>query len=132
LARAGVIDFTQERQRHRRFVGRDDVLAVAAYRPRHDWVREFIADERGVTTMRAHHATLSRKLATWPAPVDATSRRYALRHALVHRVEAGDWADAWHVAADTSFLEAKCRDLGAHEAEADMAWTAERCSICSR
>jgi hypothetical protein len=26
-ARAGLIDFTQERQRHRRFVGRDDVLA---------------------------------------------------------------------------------------------------------
>src|SRR5262249_41621524 len=51
----------------------------------------------------------------------------ALRHALHHRVEACQWADAWRLAADMSFLEAKCRDLGAHEAEADVAWAAERC-----
>jgi hypothetical protein len=100
---------------------------VKAYRPRHDWVREFITEELGVPTMRAHHATLAQQLAIWPAPVDATAWRYALRHALVHRVEAGAWAEAWRVAADTSFLEAKCRELGVHEAEADVAWAAERC-----
>jgi len=26
-----------------------------------------------------------------------------LRHALIHRAEAGDWADAWRIAGDTSF-----------------------------
>jgi WD40 repeat protein len=100
---------------------------VKAYRPRHDWVRELIAEQLGVPTMRTHHWTLSRKLATWPAPVEPTARRYALRHALLHRVEAGEWADAWRLAADMSFLEAKCRELGAHEAEAEVAWAAERC-----
>ena len=86
-----------------------------------------MAERLGGATVRAHHATLSRKLATWPAAVDATARRYALRYALVHRVEAGAWADAWRLAADTSFLEAKCRELGAHEAEADVAWAADCC-----
>jgi hypothetical protein len=36
-------------------------------------------------------------------------------------VEAGEWTSAWRLAADTSFLEAKCRELGAHEIEADVA-----------
>jgi hypothetical protein len=98
-----------------------------AYRPRHDWVRELMAERLGGATVCAHHVTLAQQLATWPALVDATMRRYALRHALVHRVEAGAWADAWRLAADTSFLEAKCRELGVHEAEADVAWAAERC-----
>jgi hypothetical protein len=100
---------------------------VAAYRSRHDWVRELMAERLGGAIVRAHHAILSRKLATWPAPVDATARRYALRHAMVHRVEAGEWADAWRLAADMSFLEATCRELGAHEAEAGVAWAADRC-----
>src|SRR5262249_37176950 len=59
--------------------------------------------------------------------MDAPARRYALRHALVHRASAGAWADVWRVAADMRFLETKCRELGAHEAEADVAWAAERC-----
>ncbi len=100
---------------------------AVAYRPRHDWVRELIAERLRAATIRAHHGTLARKLATWPAPVDATARRYALRHALIHRGEAGDWADAWRLAADMAFLEAKCRELGAHEAEADVVRVAERC-----
>ena len=98
-----------------------------AYRPRHEWVRELMAERLGVATIRAHHGTLSRKLATWPAPAEATARRYALRHALLHRAEAGEWADAWRLAADMGFVEAKCRELGAHEAEADVARVAERC-----
>ncbi len=100
---------------------------VDAYRPRHDWVREFIAEQLGAANMRGHHATLSRRLATWPAPSEATARRYALRHALLHRTEAGAWEDAWRLAANTSFLEAQCRELGVHEAESDVARAAERC-----
>ncbi|HWO18301.1 MAG TPA: PQQ-binding-like beta-propeller repeat protein [Kofleriaceae bacterium] len=100
---------------------------AAAYRPRHEWVRELMAERLGAAAVRAHHGTLAQKLAIWPAPPDPTTRRYALRHALVHRVEVGAWQDAWRRATDMHFLEAKCRELGAHEAEADVAWAAERC-----
>jgi WD40 repeat protein len=99
---------------------------VEVYRPRHDWVRELIVARLGAATVRAHHTTLSRILATWPSSTEAVARRYALRHALIHRVEAGDRVSAWRLAADTSFLEAKCRELGAHETEADVARVAER------
>src|SRR5262249_34416261 len=51
----------------------------------------------------------------------------ALRHALFHRTEAGDWADAWRIAGDMTFLEAKCRAVGVHEAVADVARAGERC-----
>jgi WD40 repeat protein/nucleoside phosphorylase len=98
-----------------------------AYRPRHEWVRELMAEQLGAAALRAHHGTLAQKLATWPAPRDATARRYALRHALLHRIAADQWGEAWHLAADLGFLEAKCRELGADEAEADVARAAERC-----
>ena len=97
------------------------------YRLHHESIRERIASMIGEAELRGHHAMLARKLATWPAPVDTTTRRYVLRHALTHRAEAGDWADAWRIAADLGFLEAKCRELGAHDVETDVARTAERC-----
>ena len=100
---------------------------AAAYRPRHDWVRELMAERLGAAALRAHHETLARTLARWPGAVEPTARRYALRHALIHRAEAGAWADAWRLAADMRFLEAKCRELGAHETETDLARIAERC-----
>lgn len=100
---------------------------IEAYRPRHDWVRELVNERLGAAMVRAHHATLARQLATWPAPADATARRYALRYALIHRTEAGNPADAWQIASDTSFLEAKVRELGVHEVEADLARAAELC-----
>ena len=102
---------------------------VEAYRPRHDWVRELIAERLGTTTVRAHHMTLSRTLATWPPHSGAAERRYSLRHAVIHRAEAADWPGAWRFAGDMSFLEAKCRELGAHETEADIARVAERCRV---
>ena len=100
---------------------------IEAYRPRHEWVRELMAERLGESTLRAHHATLARKLATWPAPKELAARRYALRHALFHRIEANEREAAWRLAADMTFLEAKCRELGAHEAELDVARAAERC-----
>ncbi|HEY0994279.1 MAG TPA: AAA family ATPase, partial [Kofleriaceae bacterium] len=104
---------------------------AAAFRPRHDWVREAITDDLGASAMREHHATLSRALAIWPARSEATARRYALRHTLTHRIEAGDCASAVALASDLGFLEAKCRELGVHEAEADVARLAERCRASS-
>ena len=100
---------------------------ATAYRPRHDWVRELMAEQLVGHALAAHHRALADKLATWPLPGDATARRYALRHALIHRVEAGAWAAAWRLAADLPFLEAKCRELSVHETETDIERTAERC-----
>jgi hypothetical protein len=40
---------------------------------------------------------------------------------------SGDWADALRLAADMSFVEVKCRDVGVHETEVDVARVAERC-----
>jgi hypothetical protein len=97
------------------------------YRLHHDAIRGHIARAIGDVALRAHHGALARRLATWPALANAAARQYALRHALTHRAEAGDWGDAWRVAADTSFLEAKCRELSVHETEADVARVAERC-----
>src|SRR6185295_17513325 len=68
-------------------------------------------------------------LATWPAPSDVFARRYALRHALAHRVEAGDWSAVGQLAGDLGFLEAKCRELGVHDLEADVVRAAERCRV---
>jgi len=96
------------------------------YRLHHDSIRAHIAQAIGDVALRGHHRVLTQRLATWPAPAQAVARRYALRHALIHRAEAGDWEDAWRIAGDTSFLEAKCRELGAHEVEADVTRVAER------
>jgi hypothetical protein len=99
----------------------------AEYQLHHDAIREDVASRLGPATLRGHHAALARQLATWPPPAEANARRYALRHALTHRAAAGDWAEAWRFVSDMNFLEAKCRELGVHEAEADVARMAERC-----
>ncbi len=100
---------------------------ASAYRLHHDSIRAYVADAIGSDALAGHHLALAERLATWPAPGDANARRYALHHALQHRCEAGAWADAWRVAADVAFLEAKCRELGVDDAEADVARTAARC-----
>jgi WD40 repeat protein/predicted phosphodiesterase len=100
---------------------------VPAYRLHHDSIRAQVAKAIGAEALRGHHRALAQKLATWPAPMEPAARHYALRNALLHRVEANDWQDAWRVAADLAFIEAKCRELGVHEAEADVARAAERC-----
>jgi len=80
---------------------------VEAYRPRHDWVRELIAERLGVATIRAHHVTLSRTLATWPPLQDQTRRSYAVRHALAHRIAIGDWSGVRELASNLGYLEAR-------------------------
>jgi WD40 repeat protein len=97
------------------------------YRLHHDSIRAHIAGALGDHVLRGHHGALAQRLATWPAPGQAVARRYALSHALIHRAEAGDWVNAWQLAADLSFLEAKCRELGAQETEADVARIAAYC-----
>ena len=100
---------------------------ASEYRLHHDSIRAHVAHAIGTDALAGHHLALAERLATWPAPAEASARRYALRHALQHRYEASAWVDAWRVAADVAFLEAKCRELGLDEAEDDVARTAARC-----
>jgi hypothetical protein len=129
-----VAGWTHEPQRRAFLRGARELLIetrragrVSEYRLHHDSIRTHVAEAIGVDGLAAHHLALAQRLATWPAPADAAARQYALHHALLHRAEAGAWADAWRVAADVTFLEAKCRELGVHDAEADVARTAARC-----
>ncbi len=101
--------------------------SVAAYRLHHDSIRAHVMEQLGPAAMRGHHIALAQKLATWPTPSDATARRYALRHALAHRVEAGDWASVGQLALDLGYLEARCHEFGAHDVEVDVARAAKRC-----
>ncbi|HET7502486.1 MAG TPA: AAA family ATPase, partial [Kofleriaceae bacterium] len=100
---------------------------LSEYRLHHDSIRAHVAETIGTDAVAAHHLALAERLASWPAPTQATARRYALHHALLHRAEAGAWVDAWRVAADVAFLEAKCREVGVDNTEADVAQTAARC-----
>jgi WD40 repeat protein len=97
------------------------------YRLHHDSIRSYITGRIGPAALRGHHRALAYGLATWPAPREATARRYALRYALIHRIDADERADAWRLAADMGFVEAKCRELGAHETEVDVTRAAEHC-----
>jgi len=129
-----VAGWTREPQRRAFLRGARELLIetrragrVSEYRLHHDSIRAHVAEAIGLDRLAAHHLALAQRLATWPAPVDAAARRYALHHALLHRAEAGAWVDAWRVAADVAFLETKCRELGVHDAEADVTRAAARC-----
>jgi hypothetical protein len=91
-----------------------------AYRPRHDWVRELIVERLGAATMRAHHVTLSQRLATWPPPADAAQRSYAVRHALAHRIASGDWSGVRALALDPGYLEARARTTDVFALEQEL------------
>ena len=100
---------------------------TSEFRLHHDAIRAHVAKDIGPVALSLHHRSLAARLATWPCSPEATSRRYVLRHALIHRADAGDWTNAWRVAGDLRFLEAKCRELGVHETETDVTRLAERC-----
>ncbi len=103
--------------------------AVLEYRLHHDSIRAHVAGAIGTAALRGHHSALAQNLATWPACSGTAMRQYSLRYALTHRAAASDWTDAWRLAADMSFLEAKYRELGVHETEADVARMAESCRV---
>jgi hypothetical protein len=78
-----------------------------AYRPRHDWVRELIAERLGAATLCNHHRMLARTLATWPPRADRPRRPYAVRHALAHRIAVRDWTGVRALVSDLGYLEAR-------------------------
>jgi WD40 repeat protein len=96
----------------------------AEYRLHHDSIRAYVARAVGALALRGYHAALAGP-ASWP-PAEPAARRYALRHALMHHAEAGQWDAAWRLAADTTFLEAKYRGQGARATELDVVRVATR------
>ncbi|HWO20792.1 MAG TPA: AAA family ATPase [Kofleriaceae bacterium] len=103
--------------------------SAEAYRPRHDWVRELIAERLGAGAIRAHHETLAKRLATWPPPTDEPRRRYAVRHALAHRlaIAAGDFGAVRDLAADLGYLEARAQLAEIAALEQELAEAGKRC-----
>jgi WD40 repeat protein len=100
---------------------------VDAYRPRHDWVRELIAERLGAATIHTHHRTLSQKLATWPPPTDAMRRSYAIRHVLAHRVATDNWSGVRELASDLGYLEARVNASDLVPVEQELRETAAKC-----
>jgi WD40 repeat protein len=130
----GVADWTQEAQRQAFLRCASELLietrradGQSEYRLHHDAIVSHIESTLGAAVLRGHHLALAQQLATWPPPADAMARRYALRHALTHRAQVGDWESTWLLAANMEFWEAKCRELGVYETQADAARVAERC-----
>src|SRR6185436_6011055 len=97
-----------------------------AYRPRHDWVRELIAERLGEAALRRHHRVLAERLATWPPPAEATRRAYAVRHALAHRVALEDWSGVRALASELGYLEARVRAADVFAVEQELREVAAR------
>lgn len=92
-----------------------------AYRPYHESFREFVALKLGEPTLRDMHRNIAATLAQWPPDARKLLRRgYALRHAVEHRLEAGEIAQARDLCADVGYLEAKCREIEVTAVERDL------------
>jgi AAA ATPase domain/CHAT domain len=97
------------------------------YRLLHDAIRSYLVEQLGPIGIRGHHQELADKLAAWPAPRDLTARRYALRHAVNHRIAAGNCQAIHALASSVDFLEAKCSEFGIDDVELDVRRAAEAC-----
>lgn len=105
---------------------------VTVYGLFHDAVRAFLVERLGSIAIRGHHRELADRLATWPLPRDAATRRYALRYAVAHRIAAGDIRAIHALASNVDFLEAKSRELGIDDAELDVRRAAEACAAAGQ
>jgi WD40 repeat protein len=96
-----------------------------AYRLYHESFRELVIEKLGERTIREHHKRISAWLAAWPLDErDTPERTYALRHAVMHRLEAGDVSGAQRLCVDVNYLERKCRFLDTAAIERDLEATA--------
>ncbi|MFL5352994.1 AAA family ATPase [Archangium sp.] len=98
-----------------------------AWRPFHESFRAFMANRLGKDGMRQAHRRLSERLGSWPvkAPGDGFVKRYAVRHGVAHRLEAGEAQEAVALCRDLGYLEALCRESGPSAVEESLARTAE-------
>lgn len=91
------------------------------YRLYHEHLREVLTEKLGSAVIRDHHHRFIDVLAGWPPDEhDPARRRYALRHAVAHRLEAGQVRAAQRLCADMGYLEAKCRELGIVPVEREL------------
>ena len=92
-----------------------------AYRPFHEYFRASIVEQIGDRAFRTYHRLVAKALASWPPDArDPARRLYALRHAVAHRIEAGDFDRAQRLCANVGYLEAKCDELGVPAIERDI------------
>jgi WD40 repeat protein len=89
-----------------------------AYRPFHEGVRALVERELP-ETLREHHRRLAR-FAAWPSTGNEFRRGYALRHRVVHQVEAGEIEDAAASCRDVGYLTEKACALGVVEVEREI------------
>ncbi|NVJ05735.1 hypothetical protein HUW63_10895 [Myxococcus sp. AM001] len=96
-----------------------------AFRPFHESFRSFILARLGVEGVRRQHRRLAEQLCAWPVDEggEGFRRRYALRHAVRHLLEAGEAKRAIALCTDIEYLEAKCRESGPLDIEADLRMT---------
>jgi WD40 repeat protein len=92
--------------------------AQPAYRPFHEGVRELVARELP-GTLREHHGRLAR-FAAWPPAGSEFRRGYALRHRVVHQIEAGEIEAAAASCRDVGYLTEKACALGVLEVEREI------------
>ncbi|CAN97289.1 WD-repeat protein [Sorangium cellulosum So ce56] len=84
----------------------------SAYQPFHAYFREFISGKLGSSVIREHHLRLTETLAAWPPNErDPFQRAYALRHAVAHRIEAGELRDAQRLCTNLDYLKTKFREI---------------------
>jgi hypothetical protein len=98
---------------------------VTLYGLFHDAIRSFLVERLGRSMLAVLHGELADKLATWPLPKDPATRRYALRHAIAHRIEADDQQALRALTGNVDFLEVKGRELGIVDVEFDLRRAAE-------
>jgi WD40 repeat protein len=89
-----------------------------AYRPFHEGVRELVERELP-GTLSEHHRRLAR-FAAWPATGSGFRRGYALRHRVIHQIEAGEIEEAAASCRDVGYLTEKACALGVLEVEREV------------
>jgi WD40 repeat protein len=105
-------------------------LGERAWRPFHESFRAFILLQLGEERVRREHRRLVEWLGGWPVERGANDfrRRYALRHSVTHRLDAGALEEACSLCTDLGYLEAKCQEAGVTAVEEDLLRTAKATS----
>ncbi|MFO0757869.1 MAG: AAA family ATPase [Byssovorax sp.] len=89
---------------------------------RHPRFRALVRAAIGPEALSLHHRRIAHTLAAWPPPDrrDLERRRYGLRHAISHALEAGEIPRVERLASDLDYLEVKCREEGPAAVQGDL------------
>jgi WD40 repeat protein/nucleoside phosphorylase len=105
-----------------------DGVDKTGWRPFHESFSAFIKEKLGEDGLLREHHRLAQSLCPWPVEESGGKfrRRYALRHAVTHWLEAGEGSRARSLCEDMGYLEAKCREVGVIAVEADLGAVSEK------